>query len=278
MDTIALGDRLVAEIAGYGSVLVAFSGGVDSSLVLAAAARALGADRVAAMTAVSASLPAAERAAAERFCVALGVAHHRPATGELRRAGYRENGPRRCYFCKSTVLDAAVELAGRHGYDTVATGTNAADLTAGFRPGIEAAQERAVRSPLADLGMSKDAVRSVARDWGLRTWDKPAAACLASRIAYGIEISPARLARVERAERAVRELLARHQPRDLRVRDLGDEVRLEVDAELVAAALADEALPGAVRAAGFGELPVRVAAFRSGSLNDPLRADVPGRA
>lgn len=275
MHTTALADRLVAEIAGYDSVLVAFSGGVDSSVVLAAAARALDPGRVAAMTAVSASLPRAELTAARDFCAGLAVAHHTPATGEMQREGYRENGPRRCYFCKSTVLDEAWELARRHGYAVVATGTNATDLVAGFRPGIEAARERSVRSPLADLGLAKDAVRALARAWGLRTWDKPAAACLSSRIAYGIEISPARLVRVERAEMAARRLLARHGVRDLRVRDLGDAVRLEVDAELVGAARAEHGVVEAIGAAGFGDLPVRVEAFRSGSMNEPQSASAP---
>jgi uncharacterized protein len=250
--------------------VVAFSGGVDSSVVLTAAVRALGAGDVAAITAVSPSLPTAERVGAATFCEQLGVAHHTPATGELDRADYRANGPRRCYFCKSTLLDAAQELAGRLGYAAVATGTNASDIVAGFRPGIRAASERAARTPLADLGLDKTAVRAVAREWGLSTWDKPAAACLASRIAYGIEINPFRLARVERAEVAARRLLAAENVRNLRVRDLGDSVRVEVDHEVVSAAREHDALRAAISAAGFGDLPVTVEAFRSGSMNDLL--------
>jgi uncharacterized protein len=263
-------DRLIAQFASYGRTLVAFSGGVDSSVVLAAAVRALGPDQVAAVTAVSAALPAAERDEAAEFCALLGVAHHAVATREMERAGYRENGPTRCYFCKSTLLDAATGLAATHGYQTVATGTNASDLAAGFRPGIRAAAERGARTPLADAGLDKAAVRAVARQWGLPTWDKPAAACLSSRVAYGVAITPARLARVERAESAARRLLAGHQVRDLRVRDLGGAVRVEIDADLVAAARQDPRLPAAIAAAGFADAPVTVEAFRSGSMNELL--------
>jgi len=267
VDTTSLADQLVAELAGYGRTLVAFSGGVDSSVVLAAAVRGLGAQHVAAITAVSPALPAAERAAAAEFCAQLGVVHHTPATREMEQSGYRENGPRRCYFCKSTLLDAAGELALAYGFPTVATGTNASDLAAGFRPGIRAAGERGARTPLADLGLDKAAVRSIAREWELATWNKPAAACLSSRIAYGVEISPARLGRVERAEAAARLLLADHQVRNLRVRDLGDAVRLEVDQAVVAHVREHAALHEAIRAAGFGNLPVTVEPFRSGSMN-----------
>ncbi len=260
---------LVAELAGYGPTLVAFSGGVDSAVVLAAAARALGPARVAAVTAVSPSLPATELAAARAFCAGLGVTHHTPATREGDVPGYRENdGPGRCYFCKGVLLDTANSLATELGYAVVATGTNAADRVAGFRPGIRAAAERGARTPLADLGLHKPAVRAVARHWDLPVWDKPAAACLASRVAYGIAVTPRRLARVERAEAAVRALLGT--ARDLRVRDLGDAVRLEVDPVLVERARTDRDITDAIRRAGFGPAPVHVARFRSGSMNDRL--------
>jgi uncharacterized protein len=266
----ALADRLVAHLAAYGRTLVAFSGGVDSSVVLAAAVRALGPARTAAVTAVSPSLPAAELAAARRFCAALGVSHHANPTAELELPGYRENGPRRCYFCKSTLLDMARALAARDGFAAVATGTNASDLVAGFRPGIRAAAERGARTPLADLGLDKAAVRTIARHWQLPTWDKPAAACLSSRIAYGIAITPQRLDRVSRAELAVRALLAGQPLVDLRVRDLGRAVRVEVDAALVPAARNHPRLAATLAQAGFAGVPVHVQAFRSGSMNELL--------
>lgn len=269
VDVVVLSDELLAEMAGYGRTLVAFSGGVDSSVVLAGAVRALGPGRVAAVTAVSPSLPAAELAAARDLCADLGVRHHTPATTELDVAGYRENGPRRCYFCKSVLLDTANALAAELGFATITTGTNASDVVAGFRPGIRAAAERGARTPLADLGLDKSAVRAIARHWGLPVWDKPAAACMASRVAYGIEVTSARLARIERAETAVRAALD-GAVRDLRVRDLGDAVRLEVDAGLVERARADAAVEAAIRGAGFPAAPIRVEAFRSGSMNDVL--------
>jgi uncharacterized protein len=279
---------LLAETAGYGGTLVAFSGGVDSSVVVAAAARALGTDGMAAVTAVSPALPAAELAAARRFCDDLGVTHHLVDTRELDVAGYRDNGPQRCFFCKSTLLDAALDVAARLGFGGVATGTNATDVIDRFRPGIAAAARRGARTPLADAGLGKAAVREVARLWSLPTWDKPAMACLSSRIAYGLQITPGRLARVERAEVLVRETLGqdplvRHAlgrdapahpaPRvdrtDVRVRDLGEAVRVEVDPRVAADPAAHPALVDAVRLAGFTHVPITVEVFRSGSMNTP---------
>jgi uncharacterized protein len=269
VDVVVLSDDLLAEMAGYGRTLVAFSGGVDSSVVLSAAVRALGTGQVAAVTAVSPSLPAAELEAARAFCAGLGVTHHTPATDEMDVPGYRENGPGRCYFCKSVLLDTANALADHLGYETITTGTNASDVVAGFRPGIKAAAERGARTPLADAGLDKAAVRAIARHWGLTVWDKPAAACMASRVAYGISVTPARLARIERAETAVRSALG-GAVRDLRVRDLGDAVRLEIDSELVERARDNGAVSIAIREAGFDSAPIRVETFRSGSMNDVL--------
>lgn len=267
-----LAGRLLAEISGYGRSLVAFSGGVDSSVVLAAAVRALGPADVAAVTAVSPALAAAELAAARALAAGLGVTHYTPATRELDVDGYQANGPRRCYFCKSVLLDTAGALARQHGFATVITGTNASDVAAGFRPGIRAASERGARTPLADLGLAKDSVRAIARLWQLRTWDKPAAPCLASRIAYGVPVSSGRLARIERAEAAVRDRLhaTGQMVTDLRVRDLGRTVRLELDADKVDSARRDPAIAGAIRGSGFGPRPVDVQPFRTGSMNDLL--------
>jgi pyridinium-3,5-biscarboxylic acid mononucleotide sulfurtransferase len=262
------------SLAEAGSVLVAFSGGADSAFVLAAAARALGADRVAAATAVSASLPATELAGAREFAASLGVAHHAPATDEMSRDGYRANAGDRCYFCKAELLDVLWPLAGSLGLAHVATGTNADDAIAGFRPGIRAAAERGALTPLLDAGFTKDDVRRASRAWGLVTWDKPAAACLSSRIAYGVQVTPARLARVERAESALRSALhaAGIAVRDLRVRDLGDTARVEVDRELVSV-IADRAdLLDTVD--GFAAVEVDPLGFRSGSMNE-LLAEAP---
>ncbi len=263
----ALDDRLRA----LGSVLVAFSGGADSAFLLAAAARALGSARVVAATAVSASLPAAEAEHAGSFTRLLGVAHEFPRTDEMSRRGYRANAGDRCYFCKAELLDVLGPVAQRLGLSHIATGTNADDAVAGFRPGIRAAAERGAVTPLRDAGLTKAQVRAASRAWGLPTWDKPAAACLSSRVAYGIEISPARLARVEAAEVALRAALmhAGIPVRDLRVRDLGpDGARVEVDAA-VTGLLADR--PDLLAAvAGFPGVSLDPRGFRSGSMNELL--------
>ncbi|HKA68107.1 MAG TPA: ATP-dependent sacrificial sulfur transferase LarE [Actinomycetes bacterium] len=255
-----------------GSVLVAFSGGADSAFLLAAAVRALGPDRALAATAVSDSLPAAELIAATEFAAGLGVAHLTPRTQEMKRDGYRANAGDRCYFCKAELLDALAPLAVSHRLAAVATGTNADDARSAFRPGIRAALERGAVAPLRDAGLTKAQVRAASRQWGLRTWDKPAAACLSSRIAYGLEISPARLARVERAEAGLREALASVgiPVRDLRVRDIGDTARVEVDRDLVVRVAACAPALVAVRTAGFTEVEVDPRGFRSGSMNEAL--------
>jgi uncharacterized protein (TIGR00268 family) len=276
---VSLESRLAAldaELAAVPGVLVAFSGGVDSGVVLAAAVRALGADRVVAATAMSPSLPAAERAGAADFGALLGVRHEFPRTDELSREGYRANAGDRCAFCKTELVDVLTPLAARLGIADVVTGTNADDLRAGFRPGIRAAAERGAWAPLARAGMTKDDVRAAARRWGLPLADKPAAACLASRIAYGVPVSAEGLARVEAAEASLRAALvdAGLAVRDLRVRDLGTDIaRVEVDAALVAELTARPDLVAAV--GGFRRVEVDPRGFRSGSMNellpDPVR-------
>jgi uncharacterized protein len=274
-----LDDRLAsldAQFAPLPGVLVAFSGGVDSGVVLAAAVRALGADRVVAATAVSPSLPAAEREEAVAFAASLGVRHELPGTDELSREGYRANGGDRCAFCKAELVDVLTPLAARLGIADVVTGTNADDLRAGFRPGIRAAADRGAWAPLARAGLTKDDVRAAARRWGLPLADKPAAACLASRIAYGVPVTAEGLARVERAEAALRTALADAgvPVRNLRVRDLGGDIaRIEVDATLVDELTARPDLLAAVP--GFGRVEIDPRGFRSGSMNellpDPVR-------
>ncbi|MGY1825183.1 ATP-dependent sacrificial sulfur transferase LarE [Blastococcus sp. SYSU DS0541] len=266
-------DALLRPLPG---VLVAFSGGVDSGVLLAAAVRALGAGRVVAATAVSPSLPAAELAGAGEFAASLGVRHERPRTDELSREGYRANGGDRCAFCKTELVEVLRPLADRLGIADVVTGTNADDVVAGFRPGIRAAARRGAWTPLARAGLTKDDVRAAARRWGLPLADKPAAACLASRIAYGVPVSAAGLARVEHAEAGLRTaLVAAGLPvRDLRVRDLGDDVaRVEVDAALVADLAARVDLHAAVP--GFARVELDPRGFRSGAMNellpDPVR-------
>jgi uncharacterized protein len=233
--------------------------------------------------------------AARQLAAALGVMHTEVASRELDNPGYAANGADRCYFCKSTLIDTVVQLdagplhpgaalspAGtpqaplaRNPPPLLVTGTNADDVRAGWRPGIRAAAERGAGTPLADTGMTKAAVRALSREWGLPTWDRPASPCLSSRIAYGVQITRARLARVDAAEQGVRAALSEAglDVRDLRVRDLGDSVRLEVDAPAVAAVRQVGAVAPAIAAAGFGAAAVEVTPFRSGSLNAALPAD-----
>jgi uncharacterized protein len=273
LDEHLLSTRLAAldaDLRGRGRVMVAYSGGADSAFLLAAAVRALGPDDVAAATAYSPSLPLSERRPALELAESLGVEVLTPETDELAREGYVANAGDRCAFCKSELLDVLAPLADARGYDVVATGTNADDARAGFRPGIRAAEERGAVTPLLDAGLTKAQVREASRRWGLPTWDKPAAACLSSRVAYGVAITRERLERVERAEAAVRRAMADAglTARNVRVRDLGDVARLEVDREVVEKV--DGSLLDAIRSAGFDDAEVDPLGFRSGSMNELL--------
>ncbi len=260
------------RLRGLDSVLVAFSGGADSAFLLAAAARALGPARVVAGTAVSPALPGTELDGARDFAAGLGVAHHTPRTDEMSRPGYAANGRDRCFHCKAELLDVLTPLAASLDVRAVATGTNADDVRDRFRPGIRAAEQAGAVTPLADAGLTKAEVREASRAWGLVTADKPAAACLSSRVAYGLEITPVRLGRIERAERDLRGALheAGLPVRDLRVRDHGDRARVEVDRSLVAELQARPELLAAV--ADFDVVDVDPDGFRSGSMNERGRS------
>jgi uncharacterized protein len=194
----------------------------------------------------------------------------------MSREGYQANAGDRCFFCKAELLDVVGPIAAELGMAAVATGTNADDALAGFRPGIRAAAERGAVTPLRDAGLTKAQVRAASRRWGLPTSDKPAAACLSSRIAYGIRITQRGLDRVDRAERSVRDVLGQAGigVRNLRVRDLGeDRARLEIDRqtldEVEGCGLGD-ALAGAITACGFASAQIDPRGFRSGSMNELL--------
>lgn len=264
-------DALLNRLASLPSLMVAFSGGADSAFLLAAAVRALGPERVEAATAVSPSLPRSELDRAREFATNLGVVHHAPATDELSREGYRANAGDRCFFCKTELMSVVGPLAADRGIAAVATGTNADDIVAGFRPGIRAAADAGALTPLADAGLTKDEIRAASHAWGLATWDKPAAACLASRIAFGVEVTSAGLERVAAAEQALRGALkgAGIPVRNLRVRDLGgDAAKVEIDADAVAAVAGRPGVLAAVE--GFAEVRLDERGFRSGAMNELL--------
>jgi uncharacterized protein len=262
-------ESVVAEIAravGDGRLGVAFSGGVDSSLLLALAARALGAARVVALLGVSPSLAADERVAAHEVARVIGVPVVEVTTTEGDDPVYRANGPDRCYFCKSELFTRiSAEIVATHDLAAVAYGENADDARRPDRPGARAAREHGVLTPLADAGLDKAAVRRIARELDLPSADKPAAPCLASRIPHFEEVTPHKLAQVDAAEAALRRLgLA-----DLRVRHHGEVARVEVPAEEIATVSADplrEAVVDAVRAAGFRYVALDLAGIQSGSF------------
>jgi uncharacterized protein len=266
MNTTGVTDRL----AGIGRLGVAFSGGVDSSVLLALAARALGADRVVAILGVSPSLAADERSAAHRVAEHLGVAVVEVATHEGDRAAYRANGPDRCFHCKDELFTRiGDEVVAAHGLDAVAYGENADDARRPDRPGARAAVTHRVLRPLADAGIDKAAVRRIAHDLALPCADKPAAPCLASRIPHFAEVTPEKLRQIEQAEAALHRLGFT----ELRVRHHGDIARIELPAEDLPRAVADP-LRGEIRdavvAAGFRFVTVDLTGVQSGAFTLPL--------
>jgi len=255
-------DRLREEIAACGSALVAFSGGVDSTFVLAVAREVLG-DAAVALTAHSPSVPASEREEARELAKRLGARHVVRESREGEDPRYRANPVDRCYYCKSELFAICEEVARGEGLAAVLDGFNADDR-ADHRPGRRAGLERGVRSPLADVGLGKAEIRAFSEAMGLPTWDKPQMACLASRIPHGTEVTPERLARVERAEAGLRSLGFR----ELRVRHHGDLGRVELgEAELAEGFRREADVTAAVVAAGFTRAVLDREPYRSGRLN-----------
>ncbi|BCI51034.1 ATP-utilizing protein [Mycolicibacterium litorale] len=246
------------------AVVVGFSGGADSALLAAVAHSVLG-HRALAVTAVSPSLPAAERRAAKAFARANGIAHVEVCTDEADRADYRANNGDRCYHCKSALFDALEPLARAMG-GRIALGTNLDDVRSEHRPGLRAAAERGTIAPMVSAGLTKSDVRELSRRLGLSTAEKPAAACLASRVAYGDPVTPEILARIEKAENALHKL--GFEVCRVRSHHGGRLARIEVPAADVAHVAEFRAeIDGAVRAAGFDFCALDLAGFTSGRMN-----------
>ncbi len=246
------------------SVLVAYSGGIDSALVFRVAHDTLG-SRALAVTAQSPTFPAIELETAERVGAEIGGRHLLVETDQLALADFVRNDAGRCYHCKTDLYGALEKMRSEHGIKTIADGTNLDDL-GDDRPGIQAAREWGVRSPLVEAKLSKEDVRAMARALGLSIWDKPAAACLSSRIPRGISITREKLSKVEQAE----SVLFREGFRQVRVRDHGETARIEVDpSELptLLEARVRERVTAGVKQAGFAYVTVDLEGYRRGSAN-----------
>ncbi len=266
---------LRARIKGFGSAVVAFSGGVDSTFVLKIAVDELGPKAIA-LTALSPSVAADEAAEAKDLALQLGARHELVESKELEDPRYAANPSNRCYFCKTELYPITEAARARLGLAIVLDGFNADDKK-DYRPGHKAASEHQVLSPLAEAGLTKDQIRAWSKRLGLPTWDKPQLACLASRLPYGTQVTVERLTKVGRAEKAVRALGLVH----FRVRYHDDVARLEVSGDelprLFDAGFRAQ-VDAAIKAQGFTFVALDLEPFRSGRLNDALRKDAGGQS
>src|SRR5271165_3624210 len=258
---------LLARLAELPSLIVALSGGADSAYLAWAAHQALG-QRALSVTAVSPSFAAHDRTIVDQFVATCNLQHEYVDTHEMENPAYRANAADRCYFCKDELFNILDALARERGFATVAYGVNADD-TLDFRPGHRAATEHRVLAPLLDAGLHKTEIRQLSRRAGLPTWDRPASACLASRLPYGTEVTPERLALVERSEVALRDLGFRQ----FRVRLHEKLARVEIAPEEMPRAMSPEmaaSIAARLKAAGFTFVALDLEGYRQGSLNESL--------
>lgn len=259
---------LKANLQALGSVAVCFSGGVDSSFLLASADEALG-DRVIAVTAKDASVPERELKEAKTFCEQRGIRHIVCTVEPLKEEGYRHNSPERCYFCKRCVFTAVKRIAAENGIACVAEGSNTDDL-GDYRPGLKAAAEYMVKSPLRDARLNKAEIRQLSKAMGLPTWNKPAYACLASRFVYGEEITEKKLRMIEQAE----QVLIDRGFLEERVRLHGNVARIEVPAKDIPRLAEDgtrQAVYDALKQIGFLFVAIDMNGYHTGSMNVNLQ-------
>ena len=258
-------DQVAGRLQSLGSALVAYSGGVDSALLLALAVDVLR-ERAIAFTAVSPAVPPDELEGARALARALGARHVEQDSAELQDPRYAKNPVNRCYFCKTELYTLARDQARALGLAAVVSGTNADEL-ADYRPGLQAAAEHEVVQPLAEAGLTKAEIRALSREIGLPTWDKPQQPCLSSRIPYGTEVTRERLAQLARAEMALRKLGLR----EFRVRYHGEIARIEAgEADLAQLVRLRGDAVSALKEAGFRFVTVDLEPFRSGRLNEAV--------
>ncbi len=260
-------EKLRSILKGMGKIVIAFSGGVDSSVVLKAAADTCGKDNVLAATACSPTYTETEKIDAEKTAKSLGIRHVFFQTEEFQNADFLSNPPERCFHCKKELLAKLETIRKNSGFDTVAEGSNKDDEK-DFRPGNKAKEIFGVRSPLQEAGLTKDEIRSYARELGLDCWNKPSAACLASRIPYGSKITDEKLARIEKTERYLR----KKGFCPVRVRDYGELARIEIPLSQMRKALESrEKICRKLKSAGYNYVTLDMEGFRSGSMNLDLR-------
>ncbi|MFQ5863103.1 MAG: ATP-dependent sacrificial sulfur transferase LarE [Candidatus Brocadiales bacterium] len=259
-------EKLKGIIRDLDSAVVAFSGGVDSTLMAKLCSDLLG-EKALAVTASSETYPAHELEAAKRLAKEIGITHLIIETKELDIKGFSDNPPERCYFCKSELFEKLKDIASKEGYANIVDGTNIDD-TQDYRPGTKAAQELGVRSPLKEVRLTKEDIRKLSKDLGLPTWDKPSYACMSSRFPYGEAITPENLAKVSSAEDFLRQMGFKQ----FRVRHHGTIARIELTPEDLPLALKKRnAIVDALKKIGYTYITLDLQGYRTGSMNEVLR-------